>query len=95
MLTEVQEFFAWFTKRPPVYLPSTTPLYSNAAYQLLSYALEKITNKTFEALLIDTIFTPLDMTRSSLTTAVDPSSGVIPVNETASGWATNGGDEAP
>jgi CubicO group peptidase (beta-lactamase class C family) len=94
-LTCLQEFFSWFTKRPPVYLPSTTPVYSNAAYQLLGYALENITNKPFELLLKQSIFTPLNMTRTSLLNPVDPSSGVIPVNESASGWATDGGDEAP
>lgn len=31
------------------------------------------------------------MTRSSLLVSIDPSNGVIPVNETASGWAINGG----
>jgi len=95
ILTCTSEFFPWFTKRPPIYLASTTPVYSNAAYQLLGYALENITNKPFETLLNQSIFTPLNMTRSSLLAAVDSSVGVIPINETASGWTVDGGDEAP
>jgi CubicO group peptidase (beta-lactamase class C family) len=95
ILTYGSEFFSWFTKRPPVYLPSTTPVYSNAAYQLLGYALENITNKSFESLLDQSIFKPLNMTRSSLLVPSDPSEGVIPVNETTSGWAMDGGEEAP
>jgi CubicO group peptidase (beta-lactamase class C family) len=95
ILTSGSEFFSWFTKRPPVYLPSTTPVYSNAAYQLLGYALENITNKNFESLLNKSIFTPLNMTRSSLLKSTDPSGGVIPMNETTSGWAIDAGDEAP
>jgi CubicO group peptidase (beta-lactamase class C family) len=89
------EFFAEFTKRPPVYLPSTTPIYSNAAFQILGYAIENITNKPFESLLNETVFIPLNMTRSSLFTPSDSSNGVIPVNETASWWALDAGDEAP
>lgn len=40
------EFVAGFAKEAPVYLPSTNPIYSNAAYVLLAKATEVITGKS-------------------------------------------------
>lgn len=88
-------FFAGLIERHPVYQPATTPIYSNAAYQILSYALEAMTNKTFESMLDDKIFTPLKMNSSSLSTPKSASSGVIPVNELMSGWNVSAGEEGP
>ena len=89
------EFFASFTRRAPVFLPGTTPVYSNAAFQILSYALENITNRTFESILDEGILQAVNMTSSSLATPSDSSNGVIPTSEKASGWDASFGDEAP
>ena len=88
-------FFTGILQRHPVFLSTTTPIYSNAAFQILSYALESITGKPFESSLDDKVFKPLGMNASSLSEPADTSSGVIPINETASGWNVSGGDEAP
>ena len=50
----------------PVYSSDTTPIYSNAAFQLLAYAFETITGTEFNKTLIQTILEPLNMTRSFL-----------------------------
>jgi CubicO group peptidase (beta-lactamase class C family) len=89
------QFFAGFTKRPPVYLPGTTPVYSNAAFQILGYVLEAITNRTYASLLQDTVLTPLHMTSTSLAIPTNTTNAVIPVNETASQWAIDAGDLSP
>jgi CubicO group peptidase (beta-lactamase class C family) len=65
------EIFAGFTHRPPVYLPGTTPSFSNAGFQILAYALESMAGKSFEAMLNDTILQPLIMSQTSLSTPPD------------------------
>lgn len=89
------QFFAGFTKRPPVYLPGTTPVYSNAAFQIFGYVLEAITNRTYASLLQDTVLNPLHMTSTSLAIPTNTTNAIIPVNETASQWAIDAGDLSP
>jgi CubicO group peptidase (beta-lactamase class C family) len=89
------EFFDGLTHRPPVYRTATTPVYSNAAFQILAYALEAITGKKFETMLDESILRPLKMSETSLFAPTTQTNGVIPVNETASWWAINMGDLAP
>ncbi|KAJ7588077.1 beta-lactamase/transpeptidase-like protein [Mycena floridula] len=81
--------------RRPVLAPFTTATYSNVAFQLLGYALESITNKTFQSSVEDSFFKPLNMTSSSYTIPADESRGVIPVSIAASWWGVEIGDEAP
>ncbi|KAK2789736.1 hypothetical protein FQN51_002679 [Onygenales sp. PD_10] len=88
------EFFDGFTNQPPVYLPDTTPIFSNAAFRILSYILEDKTGKSFEAVLNSKIFAPLEMSHSSLFKPSDASHGVIPGDEKDSGWATSFGEGA-
>lgn len=73
---------------------SWTPMYSNAAIQILSYALEAITNTTYSTLLSKHILDPLKMTHSSVT-APQAKEGIIPFNESYSDWDLPAGDEAP
>lgn len=89
------QFFAGFTKHPPVYLPGTTPVYSNAAFQILGYVLEALTNSTYASLLQNTVLTPLQMNSTTLAIPANTTNAVIPVNETVSQWAINAGDLAP
>lgn len=69
-------------------------MFSNAAFQILSYALENITGRTFKSILADDIFRPLKMTSSSLSTPPTTSQAVVPGDETATGWSVDLGDEA-
>ena len=76
-------------------MPGTSPVYSNDAFQILGYVVESITGEPFESTLSTKILEPLGMNQTTLSTPKTSTSGVIPINETASGWTTNYGDEAP
>jgi CubicO group peptidase (beta-lactamase class C family) len=96
-------FFDGFAKKHPVYAPSTSPIYSNVAYQILAYALEGITGQPFERMLDCDIINKLNLTHTSLKTPRNSSFGVIPnsitpsslSSETTSGWNQQLGDEGP
>nr|POF22086.1 beta-lactamase-like protein [Quercus suber] len=68
------DFLAAFRKQPPVYLPDTTPIFSNAAFQILAFAMEAKTKTPFPNLLASRILDSLDMTS---TTFLKPSSKLI------------------
>jgi CubicO group peptidase (beta-lactamase class C family) len=77
-------------KRRPVFAPFTSPIYSNDAFGVLSFALESITNKPFTDMM-DNMFDQLGLSQTSYTT---PSSdvilqGVIPWNISYRGWDTD------
>ena len=74
---------------------SATSAYNNIAFQLLAYALEKVTNKTFPNMVSNDIFKTLNMTHSSYSQPADETFGVIPFDETPSYWSFPMGDEAP
>lgn len=86
------QFFAGFTQRHPVYAPGTAPIYSNAAYQILAYALENITGTDFPTLVQKGLFAPLGLTQSSWTLPDSNASAVIP---DGSSWNLDAGDETP
>lgn len=86
------QFFEGFTKRHPVYAPSTAPIYSNVAYQILAYALENITGVAFATSVNDGLFTPLNLTGSSWTVPASNFSGIIP---DGSAWSLDTGGETP
>ena len=88
--TRVQ-FFAGFTERHPVYAPATAPIYSNAAYQILSYALENITGVDFPTMVENSLFKPLNLSAgTSWTLPASNSNGIIPEG---AAWTIDLGDE--
>jgi len=92
------EFFKIFTQRPPVYLPATTPVYSNVAYQILAYALEAIVGQSFPVLFDQTMQKDLGLTRTAQSIPTNDTftaHGVIPLSLADSGWTLDGGDENP
>lgn len=89
-----QEFFRGILKTHPLTSTSQTPIYSNAGYQILGYALESIANANYEEILWDRLIRPLNLTRSCLKIP-DPSLAVIPHNETFSWFGYEIGEEAP
>jgi len=95
MLTRVAEFFSGYLQQHPVFSPATTPVYSNSAFQILGYALEKITGKSYVDLLNDDIIQPLKLTGTSYSQPKDSSRGVIPGTPESSGWSFDIGDEGP
>ncbi|KAI1387135.1 beta-lactamase/transpeptidase-like protein [Hypoxylon trugodes] len=77
------EFFRDFGKRHPVYATFTNPVYSNVASVILGFAVEAITNMTYDGYVKQSIFTPLSMTNSTIFNGPKKDSwGFIPVNET-------------
>jgi Beta-lactamase len=86
------QFFEGFTKRHPVYASSTAPIYSNIAFQILSYALENITGVAFATSVNDALISPLKLTGSSWTIPTSNSSGIVP---DGSAWGFDTADETP
>ncbi|KAK3328771.1 beta-lactamase/transpeptidase-like protein [Apodospora peruviana] len=89
------QFFEGLGKAYPSFAPWKTPAYSNIAFQLLAYALESITGKSFEDMLESNVMSPLGLNRTYYNSA-DPAVGMIP-RETAdgTGWYIYLGDENP
>ena len=70
-------------------------MYSNLAYQILAYALEGMTGKTFEKSLQSSLLKPLSMKRTSLEAPKGKTNAIIPENELRSGWNVTWGDGSP
>lgn len=66
------------SRQHPHFPPAHSPVYSNIAYLLLSYALESITGRDLATIVKTQIFEPLGMSRSSYDTPIEPG-GVVPV----------------
>jgi CubicO group peptidase (beta-lactamase class C family) len=60
------------------------------AFQLLAYAVEKITNKKFTALVDKRLVKPLNLTHTFLTKPANPSNAII-----LDGWDLDFGEESP
>ncbi|KAH6645115.1 beta-lactamase/transpeptidase-like protein [Truncatella angustata] len=88
-------FFADFPTQHPVTLSFNTPVYSNAAYQILSYALENITGSSMEQLFADSLVKPLSLNGTYYNTPATTDSSMIPINSTISWWDGNTEDETP
>ncbi|MCJ1437888.1 hypothetical protein MMC27_007275 [Xylographa pallens] len=90
-----EAFLNYLVKQHPAFPTSTTPIYSNIAFQILAYALENITNSTFESMFNDGIVQPLNLTHTTYTQPQNDSYSVIPSNPTTSWYNVNFGDEGP
>jgi CubicO group peptidase (beta-lactamase class C family) len=55
------QFVAWATSVAPLGTPGQTFRYSNAGYGIAGAVLERITGKTFETAMADTLFKPLNL----------------------------------
>ena len=89
------EFFELYAKRKPVFLPATTAAYSNDAFEMLAFAIEGITNRSVDEILSESVYKPLNMSRSSLSIPPDPSLAVIPISINSSSYALDFGLGAP
>ncbi|KAH8665353.1 beta-lactamase/transpeptidase-like protein [Ilyonectria robusta] len=92
-----KEFFKGITSKIalPVTSTSNTPIYSNMAYQILAYALEAMTNKTFEESFNSALLGPLGLNNTTLEAPKDDSNAVIPGNKTISWWDRTMADASP
>lgn len=88
------EFFQGLIRRHPIVPTSSTPVYSNAAFQILAYALEEMTGESFATLLQEDLVIPLGM-NATFYTAPDMSLGVIPIQDGEHWWTFDMGDEGP
>ena len=75
----------------PVVPTGYTPIYSNAAYQILAYVLESMTGKSYQTLLSEDLLQPLGLTQFSYS-VLNASTGIIPSVEY---WELNAGGETP
>lgn len=85
--TSFKDLLSGLNKKPLVFRPHTTPVYSNIGISLLSLIVEAATNKTYETILAETILKPLGLTNTSIATPASDSWGFIPEKE-----VTWGGD---
>ncbi|KAK7951086.1 beta-lactamase/transpeptidase-like protein [Apiospora aurea] len=88
------QFFEGIANSYPSFAPWKTPAYSNIAFQLLAYALEKMTGRPFLTSLNERVLNPLDLRHTYYR---DPPErvGVIPRNISQTGWRAYIGDESP
>jgi CubicO group peptidase (beta-lactamase class C family) len=86
------EYFQSFIERHPVFLPQSTPIYSNTAFRILSYAIEAIANDSFENIMKRSFIEPLSLAHTTYRKPKN-SLGVIPEGD--SNWAYDLGDETP
>lgn len=87
------EYFEGFTQRHPVFSPYSTPIYSNAAYRLLGYVLERLSGKPYHDLIETSVLRSLDLNHSGTKRPTAIKVPVIPNGD--SGWFQDVGDEAP
>ncbi|KAF5675557.1 beta-lactamase-like 1 [Fusarium heterosporum] len=76
----------------PITSIGNTPVYSNLAYQILAYALEEMTGKSFEKSFRSSLLSPLSMNRTTLECPKDKENAVIPENDLLSWWNITTGD---
>ncbi|KAI0004412.1 beta-lactamase/transpeptidase-like protein [Xylariaceae sp. FL0662B] len=75
--------FRDFGKRHPVYAPFTSPVYSNVASVILGFAVEAITNMTYNNYVKQSILEPLSMTNTTIFNGPENNAWrFVPVNET-------------
>lgn len=88
------EFFTGLLQSHPIVPTSSTPVYSNAAFQILAYALETMTGQSYEELLQRDIIAPLGLNGTYYKTP-SISLGVIPKDSGEYWWNFDLGDEGP
>ncbi|KAK0633908.1 beta-lactamase/transpeptidase-like protein [Immersiella caudata] len=76
----------------PWALSYRTPNYSTMAFQLLAYAAENITGESFDDIVVDQLFKPLNLTRSSVPI---PRNETNVVNYSTAAWELDLGDLSP
>ncbi|KAJ5610828.1 Beta-lactamase-like protein [Penicillium lagena] len=87
-MCNADEILQDLANRSPVAAAGSTPSYSNMAFQLLGYILEKHTGEPFDKIVQKHISIPLGMNETTVFAPENSLKGVIPVNKEASGWST-------
>lgn len=89
------DFFTAILEERPVVPTWHTPIYSNIAFQILSYALENITAIPFNQSFRKGIITPLGLKDTFLQLPPTTNKSIIPYNQSWSNYDWNMRDEAP
>jgi CubicO group peptidase (beta-lactamase class C family) len=92
MLLCETEYFQGFVQRRPVFLIQSTPIYSNTAFRILSYALEAIAGDDFENFMERNVIKLFRLDYTGFHKPADKL-GVIPLGDSI--WSYDIGDEAP
>jgi CubicO group peptidase (beta-lactamase class C family) len=58
------EFITFASEAPPAFAPGTNIRYSNTGYYLLGFLIERVTGKTYEQFLTESVFEPVQMSAS-------------------------------
>jgi CubicO group peptidase (beta-lactamase class C family) len=88
-------FLTEYPQQHPVISPFQTPLYSNAAYQILAYAVENITGKAISDLFQDSLVEPLNLQGTYYTIPDSDNTSFIPINASVSWWNGDALDKTP
>lgn len=88
-------FFSDFLFRHPVLPPFESPVYSNAAFQILSYALENITGTSFQSLFQRSLIEALKLNATSYALPASSNSSVIPGKASLNLYGADLRDGAP
>lgn len=81
------DFIRYIANKTSVASAGKTPSYSNMAFQLLGYIVERRAGKPFRKVLEHDIFDVLGMTETSIFAPEKPTKGIIPVSKESSGWS--------
>ncbi|KAM0436598.1 hypothetical protein ACHAPT_002306 [Fusarium lateritium] len=89
-----KDFFKGIMALHPVTAPFNMPIYLNPTFQILAYALEGMTNKTFSEVFESSIVRPLHLNATYLETPPMTAglNAIIPGDEVESGWKVDVGD---
>ncbi|KAJ5238421.1 hypothetical protein N7468_003040 [Penicillium chermesinum] len=88
------QFFTGLFQAHPIVSVSSTPIYSNAAFQILGYLVEAFSSWDFEDVLKRDIIDPLGLSHTFYTPP-DTAIGVIPAPQGEYWWNFAFGDEGP
>lgn len=89
-----KDFFEGLLKSNPVVPTGGTPVYSNAAFQILGYVVENATGRSYNDLVRAELIDRLGL-NGSYTNPPDPKLGIIPGDVRSSLWGLDIADETP
>ncbi|PLB39806.1 serine hydrolase domain-containing protein, partial [Aspergillus candidus] len=89
-----KDFFEGLLKSHPVVPTGGTPVYSNAAFQILGYVVENATGRSYNDLVHTELVDRLGL-NGSYSSPPDPKLGVIPGDVRSSMWGLDIADETP
>ena len=87
MLTSSPGFVNNIGKKPPIYRPFTTPVYSNIGYSVLGRVIENVSGQTYADYLERNVIGKAGMNRTTVADAPASNLGFIPAE--SNWWGTS------